>query len=76
MRLFDLRIIIAFLFGLYGVVLVVTGLGFTSSEDIDKAAGVNINVWAGAAMVALSLAFTLWAWLRPLRLPTGEGKQD
>lgn len=65
MRLFDLRLIIAFLFGLYGVVLVVIGLGFTSDADLKKAEGVNINLWAGIAMVVLSAVFAVWATLRP-----------
>lgn len=65
MRLFDLRLIIAFLFGLYGVVLVVVGLGFTSEDDLKKAEGVNINLWAGIAMVALAALFAVWALVRP-----------
>ena len=65
MRLFDLRLIIAFLFGLYGVVLVVIGLGFTSGDDLEKAEGVNINLWAGIAMVVLAAVFATWATLRP-----------
>ncbi|NKE60791.1 hypothetical protein FXN61_30010 [Lentzea sp. PSKA42] len=65
MRLFDLRLIIAFLFGLYGVVLVVVGLGFTSDDDLKKAEGVNINLWAGIAMVVLAAVFAAWATLRP-----------
>ena len=65
MRLFDLRLIIAFLFGLYGVVLVVVGLGFTSEDDLRKAEGVNINLWAGIAMVVLAALFAVWALLRP-----------
>ncbi|MCG8921369.1 hypothetical protein [Lentzea sp. CC55] len=65
MRLFDLRIIIAFLFGLYGVVLVVVGLGFTTDEDLKKAEEVNINLWAGIAMAVLAALFAAWAVLRP-----------
>ncbi|HUQ54543.1 hypothetical protein [Lentzea sp.] len=65
MRLFDLRLIIAFLFGLYGVVLVVIGLGFTTDDDLKKAEGVNINLWAGIAMAALAVVFAAWATLRP-----------
>jgi hypothetical protein len=76
MRLFDLRLIIAFLFGLYGVVLVVTGLGFTTSEDIDKAAGININLWSGAGMVALAAVFAAWALLRPLAVPSTTSRND
>ncbi|KOV78879.1 hypothetical protein [Nocardia sp. NRRL S-836] len=65
MRLFDLRLIIAFLFGLYGVVLVVVGLAFTSDADLEKAEGVNINLWAGIAMVVIAVLFAAWAMLRP-----------
>jgi drug/metabolite transporter (DMT)-like permease len=65
MRLFDLRFIIAFLFGVYGVVLVVVGLGFTTAEDLTKAQGININLWAGIAMVVLSAVFAGWAAVRP-----------
>ncbi len=65
MRLFDLRLIIAFLFGLYGVVLVVMGLAFTSDADLKKAEGVNINLWAGIAMVVVAALFAAWAMLRP-----------
>ena len=69
MRLFDLRLIIAFLFGLYGVVLVVIGLGFTTDDDLKKAEGVNINLWAGIAMVIVAAAFAAWAALRPQLAP-------
>ncbi|SDN95479.1 hypothetical protein [Lentzea jiangxiensis] len=72
MRLFDLRIIIAFLFGLYGVVLVVVGLGFTTDEDLKKAEGVNINLWAGIAMAVLAALFAAWAVLRPQFVDTDK----
>jgi hypothetical protein len=64
-NLFDLRRIIGGLFVLYGVVLTIAGLG-DSQAEIDKAAGVHINLWAGLGMLALGLAFVAWALLRPL----------
>ena len=64
-NLFDLRRIIGGLFVLYGVVLTIVGLG-DSDAEIDKAAGVQINLWAGLGMLALGLAFIAWALLRPL----------
>lgn len=64
-NLFDLRRIIGGLFVLYGVVLTIVGLG-DSQAEIDKAAGVQINLWAGLGMLALGLAFIAWALLRPL----------
>jgi hypothetical protein len=64
-NLFDLRRIIGGLFLLYGVVLTIVGLG-DSDKEIDKAAGVHINLYAGLGMLALGLVFVAWALLRPL----------
>jgi hypothetical protein len=67
-NLFDLRRIIGGLFIVYGLLLTVLGL-FDSQEEIDKAAGVNINLWAGLGMLVVCALFVLWAKLRPLRVP-------
>ncbi|MBV9843837.1 MAG: hypothetical protein JOZ47_02015 [Kutzneria sp.] len=67
--LFDLRYILGLLFGVYGVVLTVMGLWFTDSDGIDKAGGVNVNLWSGLAMLVVAVLFAGWARLRPIRLP-------
>jgi uncharacterized membrane protein len=72
---FDIRNIIAALLGVYGLVTIVLGIGFTTDEEIDKAAGVNINLWAGLGMLVAAALFGLWTWLRPLRVPAEEGEQ-
>jgi hypothetical protein len=64
-NLFDLRRIIGGLFVVYGVLLTVLGL-FDSQEEIDKAAGVNINLYAGLGMLVAGLLFIAWALWRPL----------
>jgi hypothetical protein len=64
-NLFDLRRIIGALFVLYGIVLIIVGLG-DSDAEIRKAAGVHINLWAGLGMLVLGLLFVAWALLRPL----------
>jgi hypothetical protein len=50
------------------------GLGFTTDDDLKKAEGVNINLWAGVAMVVLAALFGLWATVRPLfaKATTGD----
>jgi len=64
--LFDLRLVIGGLLGLYGAVL--TGMGlFASDASRAKAAGININLWAGLVMLIGSGVFFAWAILRPLR---------
>ncbi|MEU4740179.1 hypothetical protein AB0G02_06880 [Actinosynnema sp. NPDC023658] len=74
--LFDLRLVIAVLFGIYGVVLLVVGLGFTDDADLARADGLNINLWSGVGMIVLSAVFAAWATLRPVIVPdpeAGEG---
>ena len=64
-NLFDLRRIIAGVFGVWGVLLVILGLT-ESDAEIERAAGVNINLWAGLGMLGISLVFAVWALTRPL----------
>lgn len=68
--LFDLRWIIALLFGVYGIVLTVMGIAATSQADLDRAGGVNVNLWVGGGMLLVCAAFAGWAWLRPITVPT------
>ena len=64
-KLFDLRIMIGGLFTVYGVALTISGF-FTTPEELEKAAGININLWLGLGMLALGLVFLLWARLSPV----------
>lgn len=64
--LFDLRTIIGGLLGLYGMVLFLMGL-FASSATKSKAVGININLWAGLALLIVGAFFLTWILLRPLR---------
>ncbi|HYO38436.1 MAG TPA: hypothetical protein VER39_02145 [Nocardioidaceae bacterium] len=73
---FDIRVFIASLIGIYGVVLTIAGLLGPSAADLAKADGVNINLWAGLGMVVVAAAFVLWARLRPVVVPTDAGSQD
>jgi hypothetical protein len=64
-NLFDLRRLIGGLFIIYGVILIVLGLG-DSQAEIDKAAGININLYAGLGMLAFGVLMLAWGLLRPL----------
>jgi membrane protease YdiL (CAAX protease family) len=70
-NLFDLRRIIGGVFVLYGVLLVVLGL-FDGQEEIDRAAGLNINLLAGLGMLVLGVLFLVWAFARPLSEELGS----
>ena len=72
---FDIRLIIALLLGVYGLVITVLGLWVTTDEEIERSAGVNINLWAGLGMLVAAALFSLWTWLRPLRVPVTEGEE-
>jgi len=67
-RLFDIRRIIGGLFVVYGVIVTIAGI-FASDADIDKAEGININLWTGLGMLALGLFFLAWLRLRPTAPP-------
>ncbi|MFD5474350.1 hypothetical protein [Streptomyces sp. NPDC127105] len=69
-RIFDLRRIIGGLFVLYGVIVTVTGIT-DSQAAIDKAQGVNINLWTGIGMLVLGVFFLVWMKLRPVAPPEG-----
>ena len=64
-NLFDLRRIIGGLFTVWGVLLII--LGATDSDaEINKAAGININLWAGFAMLLFGVLMLVWAFTSPL----------
>src|SRR5215213_148232 len=64
-NLFDVRRFIGGLFVIYGVILLVLGLG-ASDAEVEKAAGVNVNLWVGLAMLIVGALFLAWAFTRPL----------
>ena len=70
-QLFDLRTVIAVLFGVYGIVLTVMGL-FTGEAELAKAGGININLWSGIGMILAAAFFLVWVRLRPLVPPGGR----
>ena len=76
---FDIRRIIGGLFVLYGIIVTIAGIT-VSDANLDKAEGVNINLWTGLGMLALGVFFLGWLWLRPLApapaVPNEEGAAE
>jgi hypothetical protein len=64
-RLFDIRRLIGGLFLIYGVILVVLGLG-ESDKSIAKSADINVNLYSGLGMLVVAAFFIAWALMRPL----------
>ncbi len=70
-NLFDLRRIIGGLFVVYGLLLMVMGI-FDGQEEIDRAAGLNINLLGGLGMLVVGVLFLVWAFARPLAEELGS----
>jgi hypothetical protein len=62
---FDIRRIIGGVFVLYGVILVIVGI-VGSDEVKNKAAGINVNLWTGLAMLVVGGLMIFWALARPV----------
>ena len=61
---FDIRRLIGALFALYGIILVVLGL-VGSHQVKHKAAGIDIDLWAGIGMLIFAAFMLVWAFTRP-----------
>lgn len=66
---FDIRYIISALLGVYGVVTLLLGLFNNSAEELARGDGLNINLYAGIMLIAVSAFFGVWAKLRPTIVP-------
>src|SRR6201991_438744 len=64
-NLFDLRRIIGGVMTVWGVLLIILG-ATDSTEEANKAAGININLYAGIGMLIVGIVFLVWAFTRPL----------
>jgi hypothetical protein len=67
-RLFDLRLMIGTLFGIYGILLTIYSF-FDSQAEIDRAAGIHLNLWLGLSMLLVCVIFFGWARLQPQKPP-------
>lgn len=72
----DIRAIIAYLIGLYGLILTGMGLFAFGSEEEELTGGVNLNLWAGIGMLVFAAAFLLWNKLNPTKVPEGQAEHD
>jgi drug/metabolite transporter (DMT)-like permease len=75
MNVLDIRRIIAGLLGVYGVILFVAGI-VGSTEEKNKAAGVNINLWAGIVLLLIAAFFLVWALTRPFSEELREAEAE
>jgi hypothetical protein len=63
---FDIRRIIGGVFVIYGVLLTI--MGIVGSHTIKtKAAGINVDLWTGIAMIIFGALMFTWALTRPVQ---------
>jgi hypothetical protein len=76
-NLFDLRRIIGGVMLVWGILLIILG-ATDSTQEANKAAGININLYAGIGMLILGIVFLVWAFTRPLgtQLREAEGSDE
>jgi hypothetical protein len=63
-NLLDIRRIIGGVLVIYGVLITAAGI-FGSDADKHQAAGVNVNLYAGLAILVGGALFLVWAFTRP-----------
>ncbi|HEX4759485.1 MAG TPA: hypothetical protein VH256_01735 [Thermoleophilaceae bacterium] len=63
-NLLDIRRIIGGVLLVYGLLILGAGI-FGSSADKHQAAGVNVNLYAGIAILVGGVLFLAWAFARP-----------
>jgi amino acid transporter len=68
---FDIRVVIALLIAIYGLMLTILGI-IANPAEVNKADGININLWGGIAMLVFAAVFVLWARLRPIVVPVKQ----
>lgn len=74
--LFDIRIFIGALLGVYGVIITLTGLIGTDDSQLAKSNDFNVNLVAGLVMIAACVFFVAWARLRPVVVPARHYDSD
>lgn len=70
----DIRAIIAYLIGTYGLILTGLGLFDFSEEDSAQTDGYNVNLWAGLAMLVFAAAFLIWNKVNPTEVPDAKAE--
>jgi xanthine/uracil/vitamin C permease (AzgA family) len=75
-KIFDLRTFIGSLFVVLGIIVAAEGLFGTSQAEIHKAAGLNLSLWTGLAMLIAGIVFISWTFLAPPQVFQGRELRD
>jgi uncharacterized membrane protein len=73
---FDIRTFIAVLMGLYGVILVLTGIFGADETTIGTKTAGNVNLWVGLCLLVFAALMEGWALWRPTIVDVKELEED
>ncbi|WP_058234758.1 tetraspanin family protein [Devriesea agamarum] len=71
---FDIRIFIATLICLFGVILVALGIFAFNAHEAAITGGINGNLWTGIIMIVVAILFVVWAKIDPIRMVVRENE--
>ena len=74
--IFDIRVIIGALLGLFGLILLLTSLFSDPQAQVARANDVDLNLWTGLSLLAAAAIFILWARLRPIVVDESAASGD
>ena len=74
--IFDIRVIIGALLGLFGLILLLTSLFSNPQAQVPRANDVDLNLWTGLSLLAAAAIFILWARLRPIVVDESAASGD
>ena len=74
--LFDIRVIIGALLGIFGLILVLVSLFSDPQAPVAKANEVDLNLWTGLSLLLASAMFVAWARLRPIVVDESAAGSD
>ncbi|WP_127841565.1 hypothetical protein [Actinomyces wuliandei] len=70
----DIRAVIAAALGLISIFLLVCAGLAHEPADLARSGGVNANLWAGLALLAIAAGMGLWWFIRPAQAPSPQSQ--
>lgn len=70
----DIRFPIGYMFGLLGIIL--AGIGLSPLAGVEKAQGININLWWGLCMIAFAAFMLGLAFCAARKKAAGQGEKS
>lgn len=70
----DIRAVVAAALGLISIFLLLCAGFAHDPADLTRSGGVNANLWAGLALLAVAAGMGLWWFVRPAQTPSSRSQ--